>query len=119
MRTVLISACVIAALSVATVEASSQTRFRITHEQDRRQTESIVVVGNVVNDDNRDALDVYVTAEALNVSGRIIATGIAHVGVVPARRGVRFAVMVPRVDGVSGFRVAVTSFRDGATSEAP
>lgn len=119
MRIVLISACLIAALVVATVETLGQTRFRITYEQDKRQTESIVLVGTLVNDDRRDAIDVYVAAEARNAAGKVIATGIAYVGPVPAHRGVRYAVTVPNVDGVSSFRVAVTSFRDGFASEAP
>ncbi len=91
-----------------------QQNFRVTYSVDRSQADQIRVTGWVYNDMAVDALDVYVTAEAVDAAGKVVARGIAFVTWTVGTRGnARFMASVPAAPGVTSFRVYVSSFRRG------
>jgi hypothetical protein len=107
-------------IALVALPAAGDERFRITYERDDRQETSIVLTGTVVNESRRDVVDVYVKAEALGVSGKVVATGIAFASsFLPGHGSATFVAKVPRVEGVRAFRVSVSSFREGSGSQAP
>src|SRR5215472_9646897 len=62
------------------VPAAAQTRFRTTYNVRSRDARSVVLEARVFNDTGVDVLDVWVTAEALSPSGKVVGRGIAFVG---------------------------------------
>ena len=79
-----------------------------------------IISGTVYNDARLDAHDVYVTAQALNGAGKVVASGIAYVaGSIPAGRSATFTAKVPAMPGVERFRVTVTSARMGYGAQSP
>jgi hypothetical protein len=99
---------------------AAQVGFRVTHEVKSRDASAILLTGRVVNDTGGGVVDVWVTAEAMNASGKVLARGIAFVGATIARgAGAPFEVKLPAVEGVLTFRVAVTSFRAGGEAQSP
>jgi hypothetical protein len=116
----LIGACVVVALALGPPPAQGDERFRITYERDRAEATAIVLRGSVSNEGRRDVVDVYVTAEALNASGKVVATGITFVSAfLPQRGQAPFVAKIPQVEGVQSFRVSVSGFREAFGSEAP
>jgi hypothetical protein len=105
-------ACIAATLAAATALAQASP-FRITHVVERRAPEHVTVTGRVFNEARNDAVEVYVTAEALDGSGRVIASGVSYVGSVPAGASAAFLVKIPAARAAANFRVLVTSFRFG------
>jgi hypothetical protein len=109
-----LSAVVLLAIMLATIPAAAQTTpFRITHTIDRGTQAQVTVTGRVFNDARADAIDVYVTAEALDGAGKIVASGVSYVGTVPAGSSTAFVIKVPSARTAANFRVIVTSFRFG------
>lgn len=109
-----------AVIALTALPAAGDERFRITYERDDRQETSIVLTGTVFNESGRDVVDVYVRAEALGASGKVVATGIAFASSFLAGRGsATFVAKVPRVEGVRAFRVGVSSFREASGGQAP
>jgi hypothetical protein len=110
-----LSVVLLVAAALAAREASGQgaSSFRLTQTVDRSDQARVTVTGRVFNDARADAIDVYVTAEALNESGRVVASGVAYVGVVPSGTSSAFSVRIPAARGAASFRVLVTSFRFG------
>ena len=107
-------------LVLLALQAGATGQFRISYRMGPREPTSAVLVGTVFNDSPRDVVDVWVTAEALNASGTVVATGIAFVaGLLPGRDSVPFVAKVPAVEGVSMFRIEVTSFRYWALPQSP
>jgi hypothetical protein len=105
-------ACVL--LVVAAATARAQANFRITHTVDRSHPDQIRISGWVYNEAPVDALDVSVTAEALDAKGKVVARGISFVTwSIPVRNGARFTLNVPAAPGITSFRVYVSSFRLG------
>src|SRR2546422_1986993 len=51
------------------------TLFRSTYQVERTDSNRVYLVGRVYNDASVDAVDVYVTAEALDASGKVLARG--------------------------------------------
>ena len=95
--------------------ATSQARFRTTFNVKARDAASIVLDGQVVNDTGRDVFDVWVTAEGLNPSKKVLTTGITFVRSMIGRNGTApFEAKIPAVEGIETFRVTVTSYRAGA-----
>jgi hypothetical protein len=97
-----------------------QARFRITYTPRPPEASSVVLDGRVFNDADRDVLDVWVKAEAVNASGKVLATGLGFVG--PSIRGhgsAAFAAKVPFVEGTQTFRLAVNSYRESAAFQSP
>jgi hypothetical protein len=58
-------------------------------------------------------VDVYVTAEALDATGKIVASGVSYVGSVNAGTSGAFVIKVPAARNAANFRVLVTGFRFG------
>lgn len=87
--------------------------FRITHTIDKGTQAQVTVTGRVFNEARADAIDVYVTAEALDSAGKIVASGVSYVGTVPAGSSGAFAIKVPAARNAASFRVLVTGFRFG------
>lgn len=107
-----IAAGLLTALVLFAARAAADGPFRITYAQRGRDAKSYVLEGRVFNDADRDVLDVWVTAEALSASGKVLATGITFVGpLIASRDSASFLVKLPRVGDAEGFRLAVTSFR--------
>jgi hypothetical protein len=94
--------------------AAGQGNFRITYNVERTP-QQLRVIGWVSNDAAFDALDVYVTAEALDATGKVVARGIAFVAAqIPSRGTAGFSAPVPAAGKtVSRVRVGVSSFRMG------
>lgn len=97
-----------------------QAHFRITYTPRPREGSSVVLDGRVFNDADRDVLDVWVRAEAVNASGKVLATGLEFVGSsIPAHGSATFAAKVPFVEGIQTFRLAVNSYRESAGFQSP
>ena len=107
--------CLIIAASLLaslTLPARAQDGFSVTYEVDQSTTGRVQLTGQVVNGRGDDVFDVYVTAEALDRKGRMVASGIAYVeGRINRGDSRPFVVVVPAVAGASRYRVSVTSFR--------
>lgn len=113
-------ACLVALIAFTALPAVGDGRFRITYERDDRQGASIVITGTVFNESGRDVVDVYVTAEALGPSGKVVATGIAFASsLLPGNGSANFVAKIPRVEGVRSVRVGVSAFREASGSQAP
>jgi hypothetical protein len=109
-----LSAVVLLAVMLATLPAAGQaTPFRLTHTIDKGTQAQVTLTGRVFNDARADAIDVYVTAEALDGAGKIVASGVSYVGTVPAGSSTAFIIKVPSARSAANFRVIVTSFRFG------
>ena len=93
--------------------AAQTTPFRITHTVDKGAQAQVTITGRVFNDARADAVDVYVTAEALDTTGKIIASGVSYVGTVNAGTSGSFVIKVPAARTAANFRVLVTGFRFG------
>ncbi|MBI4270690.1 MAG: hypothetical protein HY615_10185 [Candidatus Rokubacteria bacterium] len=100
--------------------AQGQASFRVTQKVEGTSATHAVVVGEVFNDAPAGALEVYVTAEALDPAGKRLAQGIAWVGSIRARGSEAYKVRVPVVRGVTRYRVYVSGFQFAfGGSEAP
>jgi hypothetical protein len=95
--------------------AAPQAKFRTTFSVKARDATSIVLEGQVLNETGRDAFDVWVTAEGLSPSSKVLTTGITFVRSAIARgASAPFEAKIPTVEGVESFRVSVTSYRAGS-----
>jgi len=102
------------AVSAAPAAAQAQSSvFRIAHTVDKGTQAQVGVSGRVFNDGRADAVDVYVTAEALDSAGKVIASGVSYVGGIPAGSSTAFSLKVPAARAAASFRVIVSSFRFG------
>jgi hypothetical protein len=102
------------AIALVTPPATAQTSpFRLTHSVDKTAQAQVTVTGRVFNEARADAIDVYVTAEALDATGKIMASGVSFVGTVPAGNSAAFIIKVPAARTAANFRVLVTGFRFG------
>ena len=100
--------------------ALAQESFRVTYDVDRSNPGRTKVTGVVFNDGRVDVLDVYVTAEAVNSAGKILARGIAFVSPsIPQGSSVPFDATVPAPPNATGFRVRVTNYRLGLGLQSP
>ena len=97
---------------VAVASAQATNPFRIAHTVDKSATQ-VMVSGRVFNESRSDAVDVHVTAEALDSAGKVVASGVSYVGSVPAGSSMSFALKVPNVRTAATYRVLVSSFRFG------
>ena len=105
--------------AVATV-AAAEDSFRITHTVERGSATQTRITGMVVNESRVDAVDVYVTAEAVDGNGKTVARGITFVSPsIPSGRGAAFTASVPTVAGATSYRVRVSSFRSGLGQQSP
>ena len=108
------------ALIVLAAVASAQDGFRVMHTVDRGNPGQTRISGTVFNDNRLDAVDVYVTAEALDASGKAVARGITFVSpAIASGRSASFSATVPTMPGATSFRARVSSFRFGAGLQSP
>ncbi|HEY3065417.1 MAG TPA: FxLYD domain-containing protein [Methylomirabilota bacterium] len=114
-------AAVVALLWAGAVgSAGAQENFRVTYGREQPASGPTIISGTVFNDARLDAFDVYVTAQALNDSGKVVASGITYVtSSIPAGRSSAFTAKVPNVPGVASFRVSVSSARMGYGAQSP
>lgn len=101
-------------------ETRAQDGFRITYEVDRSRPERARLTGRVVNERSDDVFEVSITAEAVDARGKVLARGISYVDSRIGRGDGRpFSMSVPTVGGTANFRVVVSSFRAGLSSQGP
>jgi hypothetical protein len=115
LRTLRWLSVVLATSVVWAAAASGQATnpFRITHTVDKGGGNQVTISGRVSNEARSDAVDVHVTAEALDSAGKIVASGVSYVGSVAAGSSSTFTVKVPSVRTAATYRVIVSSFRFG------
>ena len=105
---------------VFTAPGATQAHFRVTFAVKSRDARTILLDGRVFNDTGADVLDVWVTAEALSKSGKVLGRGIAFVGSSISRAdSASCEAKVPAAEGVETFRVSVTSYRAGREVQSP
>jgi hypothetical protein len=85
---------------------------------DRSNPAQVTVTGRVFSDARADAIDVYVTAEALDSAGKVVASGVSYVGGIASGSSAAFVIKVPGGRPAATFRVLVTSFRFGFASQS-
>src|SRR5262249_33105066 len=108
------------ALGALATVAGAQAGFRITHTVERGSGTQTRITGMGFNESSVDAVDVYVTAEAVDGSGKTVARGITFVSPsIAAGRGVAFTASVPAAPGATSYRVRVSSFRSGLAPQSP
>jgi hypothetical protein len=113
-------ALVTLAVAILVAPALAQQGFRITYEVDDSRPGRARLNGKLTNERGDDVFDVSVTAEALDAKGKVVARGISFVDARIARGDTRmFSVTVPSVPGATTFRVMVSSFRPGISSQTP
>ena len=107
-----------AATSFATSAIAQTSPFRIAHSVDKGTQAQVTVSGRIFNEARADAIDVYVTAEALDAGGKVVASGVSYVGAIPAGSSTAFVVKVPSARTAASFRVLVTSHRFGFANQS-
>ena len=113
-------ALVALAFVVFVAPALAQQGFRISYEVDDSRPGRARLNGRLTNERGDDVFDVSVTAEALDAKGKVLARGISFVDARIARGDSRmFSVTVPSVPGATTFRVMVSSFRPGLSTQTP
>lgn len=112
-------AVILLVVALAVEPAAGQaTPFRLTHTVDKGTQAQVTVTGRIFNDARADAIDVYVTADALDGSGKILASGVSYVGSVVAGGSAVFLIKVPSARSATSFRVVVTSFKFGFAQQS-
>ena len=107
---VVLSIVLVSAMSAA---AQAPNPFRLTHTIDKSAGNQVAISGRVLNESRSDAVDVHVTAEALDAAGKVVASGVSYVGSVPAGSSMTFVLKVPNVRTAATYRVLISSFRFG------
>jgi len=101
-------------------DSLGQGRFRITYTPRTREAAAVTLEGQVFNDADGAVLDVWVTVEGLDTSGKVLGTGITFVSfLIPGRGNATFVAKLPVAEGIQNFRLAVTSYRDAAAVQSP
>jgi hypothetical protein len=98
--------------------AAAQGPFRITFNVDRSNPSRTRITGQVINEGRVDVVDVYVTAEAVDARGKVVARGISFVSSsIPQGGTAEFEAAVPAPATATSFRVKVSNFRVGLGSQ--
>jgi hypothetical protein len=115
-----VASALVAGWLVLAATGTAQASFRVSFDVDRSQAARTRVAGVVFNDARVEALDVYVTAEALDAAGEVVARGVAFVSP-NIREGTSapFEALVPAPATAARFRVRVTGFRFGLGAQSP
>jgi len=107
------------ALAVLHADAGAQDIFRLTWDVERNPGRTRVT-GQVVNQGRVDVVDVYVTAEALDANGKVVARGISFVSPsIPQGATAKFEAAVPAPPTATSFRVRVSNYRLGLGAAVP
>jgi hypothetical protein len=109
------------ALGLGVAVGWAQDGLRVIEARDRGEDAShYIISGTVLNETRREAIDVHVTAEALDGGKRVIASGITFVtATLPAGGSAPFSAKVPKMPGATTFRVLATGFRFGFSTQTP
>lgn len=111
---------VVLLLILPATAAIAQSTFQVDFAVDRSRAGKVQLVGSVRNDSQVEVFDVNVTAEALDRTGRVVASGITYVeGRIGRGESRPFVAVVPAVPGAVRYRAEVTSFRSGYGYQAP
>jgi hypothetical protein len=99
----------------------AQESFRVTHSVDRSNPGRTKMSGLVFNDGRTDVLDVWVTAEALDANGKVVARGVTFVSpMIRQGTSANFEAAIPAPPTATTFRARVSNFRAGlGSAEAP
>ena len=109
-----------ALLALAPARAPAQSGFSVSHNVVATTPTHVEVTGTVVNETRAEAVDVSVTVEALNASGKVVSRGITYVSArLPGGSSATFVAKVPVVAGATSYRARVTSFRFMQSPESP
>ena len=94
--------------------------FRVAFRRERDEPTSIVLRGEVFNDNGRDLVDVWVAAEAMTAGDQVVGRGIAFVtSSLPGRGSTPFTVSLPRAEEIRSFRLSVSSSRYASGVQSP
>lgn len=105
---------------VLTSPTGAQQGLTVTYDVDTSRGPQTQIVGHVRNDGMGEALEVSVTAEALDRNGRVVASGIAFVDSRISRGDSRrFTAVVPPAPGAVRYRVYAVAARTGFGLQAP
>ena len=116
-RGALLALVIVVTMSFAAV-AIAQEPFQLRYNVDKTGS-SVRVNGTIMNEGRAEALDVYVTAEALDAAGKVLGRGVAFVSEqIPQRASASFVISVPAAQAAASFRVRVSSFRFGLGVQA-
>lgn len=107
-----------AALITTPAVAQGPGSFRVTHVVEKGTQAQVTITGRVYNEARSDAIDVYITAEALDAGGKVMASGVSYVGSVPSGSSTAFVVKVPSARTAASYRVLVTSYRFGFANQS-
>ena len=116
-RLALVSSFLVAVLVIVLpglTRAQTARNFRLTWNVEKTTPTSTEIAGRIANESRLEAFDVYLTVEALDEKGKILARGLTHVS--PSIRPFAsepFVAKVPVVPGIASYRVLVSSFRFG------
>ena len=111
--------CLLGIVGAMASAAQAQGFFNVRFNVDRSANGPVKVNGTVTNEGRADALDIYVTAEALDAAGKVVGRGIAHVvDSLPGRASAPFSISMPAAPTATRFRVNVSSFRSGPGVQA-
>ena len=102
-----------ALITAVAVTVSAQDTLRVTYDVDlTTRPGQARLNGRVVNEGSAEAVDVNVSAEALNSAGRVVGRGFSYVDSRIARGDSRpFLIVVPNAGAAERFRVSATSVR--------
>jgi hypothetical protein len=94
--------------------AQTARNFRLTWNVEKTTPTSTEIAGRIANESRLEAFDVYLTVEALDEKGKILARGLTHVSpMIRPFASEPFVAKVPVVPGIASYRVLVSSFRFG------
>src|SRR5712691_10601571 len=97
--------CLVVLALLSSARALGAEIFRITYRHSSRAPDGAgdaVLVGRVVNNARRSALNVYHTAEALDAAAHVVATGVTYVSpMIEGNGSADFVVKVPRTQGTT------------------
>ncbi|HXJ77186.1 MAG TPA: hypothetical protein VMS64_00725 [Candidatus Methylomirabilis sp.] len=110
---IVIGSWLIAVVVFFACQSVGQAHFRITYSPRPQETSSVTLDGRVSNDADNDVLDVWVTVEGLDTSGKVLTTAITYVLLIPRHGSATFVAKLPVAEGIQSFHLAVTSYRDG------
>jgi hypothetical protein len=115
-RLALVSFFVLTVALLAADPARAQTArsFRLTWNVEKTTPTSTEIAGRITNESRLEAFDVYLTVEALDDKGKVVARGLTHVSpLIRPFASEGFVAKVPAVPGIASYRVLVSSFRFG------
>jgi hypothetical protein len=104
----------VAAAALAPVVGYASEPYHLSYTVERGGGGPTRINGRLLNEGPLDMFDVYVTAEAIDGTGKVVARGITFVSAsIPPRGLVSFAISVPPAPTATTFQVRVSSFRHG------